>query len=63
VATGIELKERPSAKSTLQLLRARLIIHQKARQLFQRSLQKAKESGLFKKHKKLRVEGYLQSSG
>jgi len=53
VALGIELKERPFAKSTLQLFRAQLIIHDRARQMFRRSLQKAKESGFFRRRKKL----------
>ena len=53
VALGIELKERPFAKSTLQLFRAQLVIHQKARQMFRRSLEKARESGFFKRRKKL----------
>ncbi len=53
VALGIELKERPFAKSTLQLFRAQLIIHDRARQMFRRSLRKAKESGFFKGRNKL----------
>jgi|TARA_Y100000031_G_scaffold113277_1_gene125127 transposase len=53
VALGTELKERPFAKSTLQLFRAQLIIHDKARDMFRRSLQKAKESGFFRRRKKL----------
>ena len=53
VALGIELKERPFAKSTLQLFRAQLVIHEKARQMFRRSLEKAGESGFFKGRKKL----------
>lgn len=54
-ALGIELKERPFAKSTLQLFRAQLILHQKARMMFERSLQKARESGFLKRRKKLHV--------
>lgn len=53
VALGIELKERPFAKSTLQLFRAQLVIHDKAREVFGRSLRKAKESGLLKGRRKL----------
>jgi len=53
VALGIELKERPFAKSTLQLFRAQLVIHDRARQMFRRSLQKAKESGFLRRRKKL----------
>ena len=53
VALGIELRERPFAKSTLQLFRAQLIIHDKAGELFRRSLRKAKDSGLLKGRRKL----------
>ena len=53
VALGIELNERPFAKSTLQLFRAQLIIHDKTREIFRRSLQKAKESGFLRRRKKL----------
>ena len=53
VALGIDLKERPFAKSTLQLFRAQLIIHDRARQMFRRSLEKAKQSGLLRRRKKL----------
>jgi len=53
VALGIEIKERPFAKSTLQLFRAQLIIHDKAQLMFRRSLQKARQSGFFKRRKKL----------
>ena len=55
VALGIELKDRPFAKSTLQLFRAQLIIHDKAREVFRRSLQKAKESGFLRRRKELHV--------
>ena len=53
VALGTEVEERPFAKSTLQLFRAQLIIHDKAQQMFRRSLEKAKESGFFRRRKKL----------
>ena len=45
VAPGIEVEDRPSAKSTLQLFRARQILHEKAREVFERSLRLAKEAG------------------
>lgn len=55
VALGIDIKDRPFAKSTLQLFRGQLIIHEKARMMFRRSLQKAKESGFLRRRKKLHV--------
>ena len=45
VALGIEVEDRPFAKSTLQLFRARLILHEKAREVFERSLRFARETG------------------
>ena len=44
VALGIEVEERPFAKSTLQLFRAHLILHEQANEIFQRSLRFARES-------------------
>jgi hypothetical protein len=49
VALGIELVERPFAKSTLQEFRAQLIVHDQTRALFQRSLEVAKRRGRWKK--------------
>lgn len=54
VALGIEVEERLFAKSTLQLFRAQLILNEKMRVVFQRSLETAKETGYFKP-RKLRV--------
>ena len=34
VAPGIEVEDRPFAKSTLQVFRAQLILHDKVRQVF-----------------------------
>ena len=48
VALGIEVESRPFAKSTLQLFRARLILHEKAREAFERSLRFAREAGYLK---------------
>ena len=48
VALGIEVDDRPFAKSTLQLFRARLILHEKAREVFERSLRFARETGYLK---------------
>jgi hypothetical protein len=45
VALGIGLDERPFAKSTLQLFRAQLILHDQVRAVFQRSLTFARETG------------------
>ena len=48
VALGIEIEDRPFAKSTLQLFRARLILHKKAAEVFERSLRFARETGYMK---------------
>jgi len=45
VALGIEIDTRPFAKSTLQLFRAQLVIHEGARAMFVRSLEYAKSLG------------------
>ena len=50
-ALGIGLEERPFAKSTLQLFRARLIIHERVRTLFERSLTFARRRGYFRSRK------------
>ena len=54
VALGIEVDERPFAKSTLQLFRAQLILKEKMRAVFIRSLEFAKQSG-YLKERRLRV--------
>jgi transposase len=51
VALGIGLEERPFAKSTLQLFRARLILHERARAIFQKSLDFARQRGYFQSRK------------
>lgn len=48
VALGIEIDERPFAKSTLQLFRAQLILKDKMQAVFVRSLELAKQSGCLK---------------
>ena len=48
VALGIEVEERPFAKSTLQVFRAQLILHDKVREVFESSLRLARESGYLK---------------
>ena len=45
VALGIEVEDRPFAKSTLQVFRAQLILHGKVREVFESSLRLARESG------------------
>ncbi len=45
VALGIEIEEAPFAKSTLQLFRAQLILHDQARTVFLQSLEYAREMG------------------
>ena len=49
VALGIEIEGRPFAKSTLQVFRAQLILHDKVRAVFESSLRLARESGYLKK--------------
>ncbi|MDO8716524.1 MAG: IS1182 family transposase, partial [Dehalococcoidales bacterium] len=51
VALGIAVDDKPFAKSTLQLFRAHLILHDKVRAVFQRSLRFAKETGYLKGHR------------
>ena len=51
VALGVGLEERPFAKSTLQLFRARLIIHERVRTVFQQSLAFARRTGYFRSRK------------
>jgi hypothetical protein len=51
VALGIGLEERPFAKSTLQLFRARLIIHERVRTVFGQSLAFARYTGYFHSRK------------
>ena len=49
VASGIEVEDRPFAKSTLQVFRAQLILHDKVREAFESGLRLARESGYLKK--------------
>lgn len=51
VALGIGIEERPFAKSTLQLFRAHLVLHDKVRAVFQRSLELARQTGYLSKRK------------
>ena len=49
VALGIEIEDRPFAKSTLQMFRVQLILHDKVREVFESSLRLARQSGYLKK--------------
>jgi hypothetical protein len=51
VALGKGLKERPFAKSKLQLFRTHLILHERVRAVFQNSLGFARQSGYFQSRK------------
>ena len=48
VALGLGLDERPFAKSTLQVFRAQLILHEAVRAVFQQSLTYARKTGYLK---------------
>ncbi len=54
VALGLEIDEKLCAKSTLQLFRAKLILHERYQKLFQASVEECKRSGLLRK-KRLEV--------
>ena len=49
VALGIGVEDRPFAKSTLQMFRAQLILHDRVREVFESSLRLARESGYLKR--------------
>jgi len=54
VALGIEIEERPFAKSTLQLFRAQLVIHKATQSIFRQSLKYARSQG-YLRGRKMRV--------
>lgn len=54
VALGIGIEDRPFAKSTLQLFRAQLVLHDKVRGVFQASLNFARRQG-YLRHRKSKV--------
>jgi len=54
VALGVADREKPFTKSTLQLFRAHLLLHEKARLPFERSLAVAKKAGYLRSHGRLR---------
>ncbi len=51
VALGLDLEEKLCAKSTLQLFRSKLILHDAYQQLFQASIDACRKSGLLKRKK------------
>lgn len=51
VALAVDLDDRPFAKSTLQLFRAQLVIHDQAQAIFRRSLAYARQTGYLKGRK------------
>ena len=51
VALGIGIDDQPFVKSTLQAFRARLLLHEAERAIFQRSIDAAKGSGVLKSRK------------
>lgn len=55
VALGIEIEECPFAKSTLQVFRAQLILHDKVREMFEQSMRLAREQGYLKRGRGMRV--------
>ena len=55
VALGIEIEERPFAKSTLQVFRAQLILHDRVREVFEQSLRLAREQGYLKGKRGMRM--------
>ena len=55
MALGIEIEDRPFAKSTLQVFRAQLILHDKVREVFEQSLRLAREAGYLKGKRGMRV--------
>lgn len=55
VALGVEMESRPFAKSTLQLFRVQLILHEQVRLPFERSLEVARRRGFLKAGRKLNL--------
>jgi hypothetical protein len=51
VALGLDIEARPFAKSTLQLFRSQLVIHQQAQAIFVRSLEVARQTGYLRGRK------------
>ena len=55
VGLGASEMERPFAKSTLQLFRAQLLVHEKARALFEASLELARRKGQLRRDGRVRL--------
>jgi Transposase DDE domain/Transposase domain (DUF772) len=55
VALGAEEMERPFVKSTLQLFRAQLLVHEKARALFEASLELARRKGQLRRDGRVKL--------
>jgi len=55
VALGITIEERPFAKSTLQLFRAQLVVHEEGARIFARSLVLARERGFVPPRRQMRL--------
>lgn len=55
VALGVEIEERPFAKSTLQEFRAQLVIHEQVRTIFVGGLEHIKGLGYLRKTKRVRA--------
>ena len=51
VALGVPVGSRPFAKSTLQLFRSQLVLHQQAQGIFRRSLELARQAGYLRGRK------------
>lgn len=51
VSLGLELDEKLCAKSTLQLFRAKLILHEKYEQIFEASIEACRKGGLLKRRR------------
>jgi len=55
VALGITIEERPFAKSTLQLFRAQLVVHEEGARIFERSLALARARGFVPRQRRMRL--------
>jgi transposase len=51
VALGLDLEDKLCAKSTLQLFRAKLVVHERFGELFERSVEACRRAGLLKRRK------------
>lgn len=51
VALGLELEQKLCAKSTLQLFRAKLVLHERYEELFQQSIEACRKAGLLRRAK------------